>query len=270
MALFRTFSLDGENSADYGLFISGAGVYNAPSRAVQLYSIPGKNGALAIDGGLFENIEVAYPAAIVASSQEDFRRKLAAARNWLASKYSYVRLSDDYHPDEFRLAIFKDGLEVSPAAYNHAGSFSIVFNCKPQRFLLSGDTPWEQVTNYQALMDENSNNLQNENSVDIEGAVSEVSVITNPTPWPSKPLIAATGPGSIGIGSYQIHVAVSENVTVYIDCESMEIYRVSGASILNMSSSVELVGNDFPELVPGNNAVTHTMPIQIIPRFWRI
>lgn len=271
MALFKTFTLDGENSADYGLYISGDAVYDAPERNLELVDIPGRNGALAIDQGRFENIEVTYPAGIFADNQQDFAEKVDAARNWLGSKHYYVTLTDDYHPEYYRMALFRSGLSVSPVAYNRAGSFQIKFECKPQRFLVSGDDPWEQAGNYQTLTDENSVDLQNESGVDIEGATTEIYTITNPTPWESKPLIIATGSGDIGIGNQSITVSgVSEGVNVYIDCDSMEIYRMTGSVPVNMSAYVAFGRNDFPTLAAGVNAITHTMPIQIIPRWWRL
>lgn len=271
MALFKTFTLDGENSADYGLYISGDGVYDAPARAVSLLSIPGKNGSLAIDEGRFEDIEVTYPAAIVASSQEDFRSKMDAARNWLASKHFYAKLTDEYHPEYYRMAIFKDGLDVKPAVYNHAGSFNIKFTCKPQRFLVEGSAYWEQVANIQGLLDENSVQLQNENSVDIEGATTELGTITNPTKFPARPLIIATGSGVIQIGAQTITISgISETRTVYIDCDSMEIYTLSGTVPQNASSNVTFNTNDFPVINPGTQNITHTMPIQVVPNWWRV
>ena len=271
MGLFRTFTLDGESSANYGLYISGDGVYDAPERAMQLINIPGKNGALAIDEGRFESIEVEYPAAIVADTQSDFKSKMDAARNWLASKHNYVQLTDEYHPEYYRMAIFKDGLDVGPVAYNHAGSFRIRFECKPQRFLVEGSVYWQQVTDYQGLLDENSVQLQDENSVDIEGATTELGTITNPTRFAARPLIIATGSGTIQIGSQTITISgISEAKNIYIDSESMEIYTLSGSVPQNASSNVAFSTNDFPVIEPGSQAITHTMPIQIIPNWWRV
>ena len=59
---------------DHGIYISGEGVYNAPERVVELVSIPGRNGALTIDQGHFDNITIEYPCFTFATSQEEFRR----------------------------------------------------------------------------------------------------------------------------------------------------------------------------------------------------
>lgn len=136
--MFKQFQFDGELSGNYGLYISGAGVYNAPVRDVEMLTIPGRNGAFPLDHGRFENIEVTYPAGIFGSSESDFAAKVQAARNWLCSKKGYVRLMDFYNPAEYRLAVYKSGLSVTPTM-NKAGEFDLTFECKPQRFLLQGD-----------------------------------------------------------------------------------------------------------------------------------
>lgn len=135
----KTFTFDGENSADYGLYISGDSVYNAPNREIDMVSIPGRNGQLAIDLGRYENITVTYPAFVFADTQEEFREKIRRIRNWLCSKTSYQRLTDEYNPESFRLGLYKSGLEVEPIFYNRCGEFEMSFDCKPQRFLFTGE-----------------------------------------------------------------------------------------------------------------------------------
>ncbi len=130
----------GINSLDYGIYISGDAVFNAPDRKVELIQIPGRNGDFAIDHGRFENIEVSYPAGTFGDDQKDFRKKLSDFRNAILSQVGYQRLSDTYHPDEYRLGVYMSGLDVDPAHYNTAGEFILTFNCKPQRWLTSGET----------------------------------------------------------------------------------------------------------------------------------
>ena len=139
MALFNSLTFDGVNSLDSGIYITGEAVYNAPQRQVEMVTIPGRNGTLAIDQGRFENIEVTYPAGCFADDQSDFASKIMEFRNELASRFGYKRLVDTYHPDEFRLGTYSSGLEVGAVGYHRAGEFDITFDCKPQRFLVSGE-----------------------------------------------------------------------------------------------------------------------------------
>lgn len=272
MAIFKALTFDGINSLDYGIYITGEAVYNAPERDVEMVTVPGKNGALAIDQGRFENIEVTFPAGCFANNSYDFAQKIAAFRNALASRFSYKRLEDEYNPDEYRLALYRSGLEVKADGHHQAGEFKITFDCKPQRFLIDGDQPYNFVSNYQELLDENSVQLANENGVDIEGGITLSDNIENPTLFPSKPLIKATGSGNIGIGDQLISIMDIDNSTmIYIDCESMEIYTSAGGIITGASSHVSFNGNDFPELPVGITGLTYTTEtIKIIPRWWRI
>lgn len=136
-AIFKALSFDGESSRTYGIYITGEAVYNAPERDVEMVTIPGRNGAFALDKGRFENIEVTYPAGMFADTEQDFAKGISDFRNMLCSRQGYCRLTDEYNPDEFRLAVYKSGLEVSPAQLR-AGEFNITFECKPQRYLMSG------------------------------------------------------------------------------------------------------------------------------------
>ena len=81
MALFNSFTFDNENSLDSGIYITGEAVFNAPERVVEMVNVPGRNGAIAIDEGRFENIAVTYPAGCFADNMADFAEKVAEFRN---------------------------------------------------------------------------------------------------------------------------------------------------------------------------------------------
>ena len=178
-AIYKELEFDGESSGDYGLYISGEGVFNSPARDVEMITIPGRNGAFALDHGRFENIEVVYPGGAFGSDESDFADKIREIRAWLSSKRGYVRLTDDYHPDEYRLAVYKGGLEVSPAQLK-AGEFEVVFECMPQRFLVSGET--------------------------AETIAASGDTLTNPTKFEARPLLEVNGYGTIGINGDEVAV----------------------------------------------------------------
>ena len=138
MAVFKSFTFDDVKSSDHGVYITGEAVYDAPARAVEMVTVPGRNGSLALDQGRFENIEVTYPAGMFDDTASDFQSRLAAFRNILTSRYTYKKLIDEYNPDEFRMGLYRSGLDVSPKQLR-AGQFDIKFECKPQRFLTSGE-----------------------------------------------------------------------------------------------------------------------------------
>jgi phage-related protein len=175
-AMFKSLTFDGYSSRNYGVYITGEAVYNAPERAVEMISIPNRNGAFALDEGHFENIEVTYPAGVFADNEADFADAISDFRNLLCSRKGYCTLTDEYHPDEYREAVYKNGLEVTPSQLR-AGEFTITFECKPQRFLNSGST---------------------------ETTVTSGSTITNPTLFESNPLLKIWGYGDLNVNGYDI------------------------------------------------------------------
>lgn len=230
----------GVNSADYGIYISGEGVFNSPKRDAEFVSVPGRDGDILIDHGRFENINVTYPAFIYKSDLSSFTQNIRNFRNALCSLRGYQRLTDSIITGEFRLATFVDDFEVKPIEYNTAAKFDITFNCKPQRFLTSGETS----RSYTA------------NSV----------TISNPTSFDSKPLITITGTGTANINGVNVNVSASPTT---IDCETMECYN--GTTSRNFATVFS--PNRFPTLSPGSNTITKPTSItriEITPRWWRI
>lgn len=172
------FIFDGENSRDYGVYITDVEVFGAPKRKVQMISIPGRNGDYALDEGSFENITVKYECALGAGSESDFNGGISDFRNWLASKVGYKTLSDEINTGEFRKAVFLDGMEV-PTLNKKTGTFDVLFDCKPQRFLDSGETPV---------------------------ALTSGDTITNPTLFDASPLLQVWGYGDINLNNETVIV----------------------------------------------------------------
>lgn len=175
-AIFKRLYFDGQSSGTYGVYITGEAVFSAPQRDVEMIKIPGRNGEFALDNGRFENIEVTYPAGIFADNEADFAEAISDFRNFLASRTGYCRLEDDYNPTEYRMAVYKSGLDVD-AKVLKAGEFDITFDCKPQRWLKDGET-----------------------------AVTMASgdTLTNPTLFKSSPFLEAEGEGLINFNGYEI------------------------------------------------------------------
>ena len=180
-SIYKGLVFDDIDSRDYGIYITGSAVFNSPERDVEMIEIPGRNGSYALDNGRFNNIEVTYPAGLFGGSEADFAAGIRAFRNALASRIGYKRLEDDYNPTEYRMAVYKSGLDVTPAQLK-AGEFEITFDCQPQRFLKSGET-----------------------AVTVEDG----DTITNPTLFDASPLLKVRGNGEIGINGEEIRVVVA-------------------------------------------------------------
>ena len=191
-AIFNSLIYGDVNSADYGVYISGDAVFNAPQRAVELVSVPGRNGSIAIDQGHFENIEVEYPAGMFGDDKTDFRQRLSDFRNAIMSQKGYQRLSDTYHPDEYRMGMYIEGLEVEPTHYNEAGRFTLKFNCKPQRYLTSGEqlVDIEEWTDVVTVRNDEGEPVQfdNDNPAKSFKSIEENFLVASQdgTPWKSE------------------------------------------------------------------------------------
>lgn len=177
-ARYEGFIFDGENSRDYGVYVTDVEVFGAPTRDVEMISIPGRDGEYALDKGRFNNIEVVYTCALGTGTQSDFNAGVSALRNWLASRKGYKRLEDEINAGEYRMAVFKDGLDVS-TLNKETGTFKVNFDCKPQRYLKSGETAV---------------------------SVSSGGTITNPTLFESSPLLEIVGYGDIGISEETVTI----------------------------------------------------------------
>lgn len=218
MAVMQNSLIFGDvNSADYGIYISGEGVFNAPKRDVEMISIPGRNGTFALDKGRFENIEVTYPAITFEPGDYDaFARNLADFRNAICSLRGYQRLTDTFHPEEYRMATYIGGLDIKPIKYNTASQFNLVFDCKPQRYLMSGEAAVE---------------------------ISDGDTLLNPTLFESSPLLEVKGNGTIGFNGYEIDVANAELGEIYLAIEKTAIANPTAYS--DFSNTLLNSGDDI-------------------------
>lgn len=227
IAPYKTFTFDGESSADYGVYITGTGVFNAPKRSVEMVEIAGRNGSFALDKGKFENIEVTYKVGIVDDSEADFADRVSDFRNWLCSKVGYCRLEDEYNPNEYRMGVYSSGVEIDHDLLI-AGEAEITFNCKPQRWLTSGETKTTLVSG---------------------------NDITNPTLFPSKPQLQTYGYGTIDIGGQEIEVNNIEVGEVQISAYNDSALTVTiNDGLLNAGDVFSVSGEAFTFYYYGKNS----------------
>lgn len=210
----NTFTFGGVTSSDFGIYVSGEGLFNAPKRAAEVVSIPGRNGDFILDQGKFENIKVTYRVFNQEKDLADFRTKLADLRSALASQVGYQRLEDTFHPSEYRMAAFIEGVEIEPIKYNTASEFEITFECKPQRFLKSGET-----------------------------AVSVTSgdTITNPTRFDAQPKLDVYGYGDISFNGFKI--SIDDGFFGYVNPLINIGYPTATSFTLNLNGALYNVGD---------------------------
>ena len=235
----------GTSLRSFNLYVNGRGTYDAPAKSYSMIKIPGRSGDLALNDKRFENIDVKYPVSFI---DPDFESNFYNLRAFLYSKDGYQRLEDTYHPDEYRMGIVKSNLEVEMDMLNHFGTFDLVFHCKPQRFLKSGET----YTSFNV----------------------GTSTFTNPTRFDAQPMIMVFGYGTLGINNQSIIIASGHGGNpLWIDCEKMEAYSIVGGATISKNDKITCSDYKFPVLKEGVNniSVPSTMTsISIRPRWWTI
>lgn len=206
---------ESHTSLSFGVGLSGTGVWDAPARKGESISIPGRNGNIWVDDGSWENILVTYPCWIA----EDFDTRVDDFRGWLARHSDkYYRITDTYHPDEYRLGRFSGEFLATPGPRNKSGRFDVVFECDPRRFLLTTISASGQIAGAGPSIDVSCNNPYEENVYPI------IKLDFNTPAYVPIPLTTGSGSylGSIRIGR-QTAVTITdpdENTTihtVYID-----------------------------------------------------
>lgn len=229
--------IDGKSLSDFGVYLTDAGVYNSPRRKVDSVSIPGRNGNLFFENDNFENVKIKYPALIVDNYDVNF----TALKDFLLSKKGYHRLEDTFHPNEYRLGVYYESLEPKTTNGHKMGSFQLVFDCKPQRFLKAGER--------KQTISANSDTLR------------------NPTSFDSRPMIRAYGTGNFTINGTKITIN-SANQYTDIDCDTQEAFK----GTTNCNGNITLNNNRFPTLGPGSNSISKSgiTSIEITPRWWII
>jgi phage-related protein len=129
---------NGKKSSDFGVWASGSQIFETPAKRVERISVPGRNGDLVIEDGSFENVELTFKDCFIPNN---FAENFSNFKSFLNRQKGYQRLELSWLPDEYRLATFADSISPTIKNWDGRGKFDITFNCKPQRFLKSGEEP---------------------------------------------------------------------------------------------------------------------------------
>jgi phage-related protein len=245
------------------VFVDGSLSYNRPLKNIESIAVPGRNGNLIIDYGTWQNVVITYPCYMIADDVDDFDTKYSALVNRLAGISGYVRLTDridGVDPSHYRLARPIVPQTVTLKDVDRKAFFNLSFDCKPQRFLRSGDS--------------------------IEGINAGGSLtLTNPTQNTARPKITvnlgSAESGTVQIGDTTITVSgipTMESHVVEIDCETMQCYtKIPNQGWINRNKNVSFSSNDFPTLPPGDTTITvpaaasgGAARVIITPHWWEL
>ena len=240
--MLKKLAINGTDLSAFGIVPSGEGLYNVAERDQEIFSVDGRNGDLIIDKGRYRNVLVKYPVSIA----RDFQANAAALRHFLGSLRGYVRIEDEYHPYAFRIGCLVGSIDFAVGHLHRFGEATLTFNCKPQRFLIAGEIPYE---------------FQNP------------SRISNHTNEIALPLITVygNGAGEVSVGGVTVSILSLED-QITLDCENQNAYRQVGDAPPENKNG-EIFAPVFPSLNPGNNNVSWTggiTSVEIIPRWWTL
>lgn len=238
-----SFTYNGVNSATYlARVFPTDSMLKAPAHQYESVSVPGRSGALLLDLAAYDNIPREYDVQIAGDTA---LASFIALRNFLASCKGYQRLTDTFDAAHYYMAAYTEAFNLTADWHSQKrGRGTIAFNCKPQRFLLSGET-----------------------------AVTKTAsgTITNPTRFASRPLLRVTttraAASVLGVGGTAI--TIKRQGVTYIDCETGRAYN--GTTALDAYVSVD--ATDFPALAPGSTGIalgTGIGRVEITPRWWEL
>ena len=214
--------------------------FAAPQR-IETIQVPGMHGdLLPLENKTYSNVPQKYEIWFKAATEgvTAFSKQLA---KWLLSPTGYQILEDDYDPEIYRKAIFKGPLNIHNWMLER-GRAVIEFDCKPQRFLKSGNQEI-QILSGQSLH--------------------------NPY-MPSSPLIQITGNGAGTLTIRDVTITVlrmSESLT--FDCEISNAYK--GTS--NENNNIQLSTTNPIKLQSGETKISYSggiTGVSIIPRWWTL
>lgn len=230
------FTLDGKSSTDFSVYIAKSTMFDGAEHDDSTVEVPGRSGTLVFSNGRYHNVA----ATLLCYIPHDMRLNVDGFRAWLSKYHSYVRYEEALRPDEFRMARFKGPFEIDESDRVGA-SFEVQFDCKPQRFLKSGELP---IT------------------------FTSSGSIYNQTNYDARPLVRCYGrSGTVTINGVAVTVTGLSSY-VDLDCYLMEAYEGS----TNRNYTTTLTDGTFPTLSPGANAVSFSgfSRVVITPRWWTI
>lgn len=253
---FGSFFYARKDSRDCGIVVEQPPDYYWPSISFKHEKVNARNGDMLTDPMRYDNVQKIYK--IAAYNKKGFYKAASEVSKLLHRRYytgDYSRIEDSYEPDVYMMGIYEESGKLENIL-DQAGRGTITFSCKPQKFLLSGNT--EIVLTH---------DMQN---------------LTNPTDFASIPILKIYGTGTVRvygrpdrrlIGNdselVRVDIKITQNFNcITLDCETYDAVEESG---YNMNEFVTV--NEPVRLYPGGNKITFDDSITrviVIPRWWRL
>ena len=235
--LNETFYIDGIDARSVGIQLQKQIEFSEAVPVVEAQTIPGRNGDLIRETGSYENRS---GSASCFCLQKDAEKAISSAGRFLMGKKGYRRLETSDDPDHYWLARVENSPQISMRLRTLA-PFDIGFDCKPQRFVKSGEN---------AVVFSHHGSLFNQ-----YGQIA-LPFIT----------LYGHGAGRLTVGNCVVDVKTLDG-TLYLDSELQNAYNNNGNQNMNIDAPT------FPTLPDGeipiwwNGGIER---IEIIPRWWEL
>lgn len=229
---------NGKCSTDLGILVEHRPVRQIAQRRLERIPVPGASrDIIQYQEDAWENVPQPYDIAIVPALRRSKDLPLYARQvmEWLHAPTDYVKLSDSYDPNMFRMAAYTATGEKIENMLAKFGRATITFDCDGRWFYQDGDV-WQAVD------------------------LAESLTLSNPTPYKALPLISITATGSVGLvvnnyvnGTLKHHTGYILNIgtrskTVRIDSEKKGDAKYSDGT--NANGIVVVSGDPYPKLYP--------------------
>lgn len=219
-----TLTVGGVTMNGTTMFVLDCNDDDAPEPDYEAISVPGRSGDLHIWNERWKNKMITYRCVCTANA----RTAVPALLTQLLSQYGYQRITDSLHTTYYKMGEYVGATTPIYSDGGQTARFDLTFDCKPQKWLLSGET---------------------------ETAYTGQVTLTNPTRFPAYPTIGmvknSNTEGSVTITHTNTYTLTntypysSSSTMVVYDCELEDAY---GRYISGSTSSP----------LPRNNYITRT------------
>ena len=235
--LNETFYLDGIDSRSAGIQLQAPIEFSEAVPVVKAQTIPGRNGDLILETGSYENRS---GSASCFCLQKDVEKAVSSAGRFLMGKKGYRRLETSDDPDHYWMARVENSPQIAMRLRTLA-PFEIGFDCKPQRFVKSGEN---------AVVFTDNGSLFNQ-----YGQIA-LPFIT----------LYGQGAGRLTIGDCVVDVKALDG-TLYLDSDTQNAYNDSGNQNLNINAPVFPVFGDGEIHIAFSGGIER---VEIVPRWWEL
>lgn len=235
--LDETFYLDGIDAGSVGILLQAPIIFSKAVPVIETQTIPGRNGDLIFDTGSYEN---RIGSASCFCLQEDVETAISSAGCFFMGKNGYRRLETSDDPNHYWMARVENSPQIA-MRLRALAPFEISFDCKPQRFVKSG---------------ENAVVFTSNGSISNQYGQIALPLIT----------LYGQGTGTLTIGDCVVEVKELDKV-LFLDSDTQNAYNNNGNQNMNINAPT------FPTLTDGDTQIAFSGGIErveIVPRWWEL